>query len=67
MPTPIFEEEKFTAFIGSSITVAHVPVFVYGVYVGARMTEGVHYTRSGDTFNFTEALAGDDVVIVYNH
>jgi hypothetical protein len=64
---PIFKEEIFTAVTGSSITVAHVPVFVYGVYLGARMTEGKHYTRSGATFNFTEALAGDDVVIVYNY
>jgi hypothetical protein len=63
---PQEKEEVFLNFSGSVITLQSLPAFIYGVFVGARMTEGLHYTKSGFDINFIEPIDQQDVSISYN-
>ena len=60
-------EETYT-ISGLTQTVAHNPVFIYGVYLeGQRLTNGSRYTQVGTTITFDQDYSGMSVVISYKY
>lgn len=57
-----------TSFTGTNFTLTQTPSFIYGVYLnGQCLTINVDYTVPGNDIIFTNATAGDTVLVVYNY
>ena len=53
---------------GTTMTLAHTPTFVFGVYYnGQRLTNVDDYSVSGTTVTFTFSLSADKVTVVYKY
>ena len=63
-----YGEQDFGAVTGSTVTLAHIPTHIYGVFKnGQRLTNGTDYSISGAIVTFVNPLVADLITVTYNY